>query len=752
MLSLFSARAISFLRHILVLCALLLWAFPETSFAHSDTHESELSPQRQYQMLKLAIQEYGESVQGGVVVDAGELAVTEAILTELEEGAPSEELTKIRSLVAERAEVKRLEEVFAEWLEAHGAGIVSEKPERTPSIAVGRKLFARYCTSCHGEQGDGQGPLAAEIEDPKPANFIDVEFMQNETPEEFFQVLSIGVPGSAMPPWDEVLTAQERWDTVAFLWSLASGASADPAEFNRCSSCHTQERATAAFDLSDAGLTQRLAAIEAHRANATETARLARQIAFVAQREGDDQVQAFDTHHMFLALDLLLQEYKDAVQSGEVANKIEYGETRLFLGTLQGDIEAGFSVGKLQNAEISDLVKEVGEMIYAKREPNEVEMRAAELRQLLQADLGIEKEEKGSAVERVIQILEEARSQAEASPDQAASKVLSAYMAFEAVEKKLITIDQSFGKALEAQFVALRAKVSKRQDASAEFEKIRTDLQKAEELLAGKTGFVGSLIASLLIILREGLEAILVISALAAYLLKGGHLAARRWLFEGALGGVVASFVTAGIFEFALRNVGMAKEALEGVTMLLAAVILFFVSYWLLSRISAQRWQAYIQKQLNHALGSGSRFAMVSVAFLAVYREGFETVLFYRALMGGASSTGAVLLGLVLGCLALVVVWIGVLRFSMKIPLRPFFACTGALLYVLALRFVGGGIVELQEAGWIHATPVSWWPGFSWLGMASNLETALAQLLLIVAALVAFAVIAFKPAAPQKQA
>lgn len=744
-------RGFSFLRHLVVLLALLLGALPQIGFAHSDEHEAETSPQRQYQMLKLAIQEYGEGVQGGAVVDAHELVTAEEILADLEKEAPSAELTEIRKLVAERADVAKLEEVFGEWLEAHGAGIVSDKPERTPSISAGGKLFARYCTSCHGEKGDGQGPVAAEIKGPKPVAFTDASFMVNETPEEFSQVLTLGVPGTEMPAWEEVLTAQERWDVVAFLWSL-SGPAVDRAALNACSSCHTQESATAPLGVSDLDLVASLEKVEAHRASAMETARLSRQLAFVEKREDEAQAQAFDTHHMFLALDLLLEEYGEAVKDGAVVNAIEYGETRLFLGTFQADLETGLSDGKLRNPEIRELVKEIGEMIYAKREPNEVELRAAELRHALQEDLGIQEEAQGSAIARVLQILDEAQTQAATAPEQAASQILNAYMAFEAVEKKLLTIDQSFGKALEGQFVALREKVSKGEDASAEFSKIRADLNKAESLLTGKTSFVGGLIASLLIILREGLEAILVISALAAYLLRGGHAVARRWLFEGALGGVVASFVTAGIFEFALSNAAIAQEALEGVTMLIAAAVLFFVSYWLFSKVEARHWQAYIQKQLNHALGTGSRFAMGSVAFLAVYREGFETVLFYRALMASEGSASAVLLGFGLGCLALVAVWIGVLRFSMKIPLRPFFAGTGALLYVLAFRFIGGGIVELQEAGWIASTSVSWWPKFSWLGMASNLETALGQLLLIAAALVAFAVIAFKPTAPEGQA
>lgn len=740
MLGCFVSNKFCLTRHVFVSLIFVLFLAPQTGFAHTGEPKGESSPQRQYQMLKFAIQEYGEGVQGGVVIDERELATAEETLANLEKEAPSEQLTELRKLVAERADVAKLEAVFGEWLEEHGAGIVSDKPERTPSIAAGKNLFARYCVSCHGDKGDGKGPLADEIEGPKPVAFTDESFMVNETPEEFFQVLTLGVPGSVMPSWEEVLTAQERWDMVAFLWSLA-GPPANRAEMNNCTSCHTQERATAVFSISDSDLIARLTEIEAHRANADSTARLARQLAFVESREGDALAQAFDQHHLLLSVDLLREEYSQAVKGGIVVDAIEYGESRLFFGTLQADIDAGFADGKLQDPEIRTLTKAIGEMVYAKKEPNEVEMRLVELRRALQDDLGLREEAQESVIVRVLAILDEAQALAVTAPDQAASKILGAYMAFEAVEKKLIALDLAFGKGIEAQFVELRSKVSKGGDTSAEFTKIRTDLKKAEALLAGKTNFLEGFLASILIILREGLEVILVVSALAAYLTKGGHLAERRWLFEGAIVGVVASFLTAGIFEFAFSGTALAKEALEGMTMLVAAVVLFFVSYWLLSKVGAQHWQAYIHKQLNHALGSGSRFAMSFAAFLAVYREGFETVLFYRALMVSEGSKSAVIVGFLLGCVVLIGLWIAVMRFSMKIPLRPFFAGTGVFLYALALRFVGGGILELQEAGWVHSTPVSWWPEFSLLSMAPNLETGLAQLVLILAALVAFAVI-----------
>ncbi|MEO6026225.1 MAG: FTR1 family protein [Candidatus Binatia bacterium] len=264
--------------------------------------------------------------------------------------------------------------------------------------------------------------------------------------------------------------------------------------------------------------------------------------------------------------------------------------------------------------------------------------------------------------------------------------------------------------------------------------------------LGGESGAGGSassvFVDALLIILREGFEAILVLTALAAYLVKVGQPDKRWLLYGGAGAAVVASFALATVARFVMPVDGQAREALEGLTMLIAAAVLFSASYWLISKAEARRWQAFVRSKLEGALSSRRRAALFVLAFLVVFREGFETVLFYEALLTRAQATAgasAVWSGFVLGSVLLTIIGFALFRYGVRIPIRPFFAVTGVLLYVLAFKFAGGGIRELQEAGWIGVTPapvpnVAWLR--DWLAIYPFVEPLLVQAALVLAVLV----------------
>ncbi len=264
--------------------------------------------------------------------------------------------------------------------------------------------------------------------------------------------------------------------------------------------------------------------------------------------------------------------------------------------------------------------------------------------------------------------------------------------------------------------------------------------------LGGESGAGGSassvFVDALLIILREGFEAILVLTALAAYLVKVGQSDKRWLLYAGAGAAMVASFALAVVARFVMPVDGQAREALEGITMLIAAAVLFSASYWLISKSEAQRWQAFVRNKLEGALSSRRRAALFVLAFLVVFREGFETVLFYEALLGRAQAMGgasAVWSGFGLGGVLLTIIGVALFRYGIRIPIRPFFAVTGVLLYLLAFKFAGGGIRELQEAGWIGVTPapvpnVAWLR--DWLAIYPFVETLFVQALLVLAVVV----------------
>ncbi|MFQ5477933.1 MAG: FTR1 family protein [Candidatus Binatia bacterium] len=712
---------------------------------------------KQLAMLSLAVQEYAEAMEEGRVVAPSELETAENLVAVVMRAAPSPELEAVEVLMESRAEVANIVAAFETWVARHAAQVGVAFPRKRPSVAQGARLFGRYCSSCHGSGGDGRGPLADEIVAPKPADFTDRSAMSGETPVEFFQVMSIGLPGTAMPGWEEVLTAQERWDLVAYLWGLRNQGNSDPSiASERCGSCH---RGSTAPDLtrlvlfagsSDSELADRLRASAFHRGSVESDGpawvAMTRSLAFDSGRgrEGGEPA-AVDPRHLLVSLDLLADEYAAGIAGGRVVNSVEYGEARLFMAKLEEDLEYLLGAEAIDPAvaeRIEDRAAALKQAVYAKADALVVVELTEDIGATLRSHLGL-----GAAAEidlsSVMALLGRARALASDSPEPAAPVVLEAYMVFEKAERRLGARDQGLARSLERRFADLRAELSAGGDGGEAFSELQSLLLRADEVLRAETTHTGALSAALLIILREGLEAILIIGALAAYLVKAGNLLARRWLLEGAVAGVVASLVTAVVIERVLGGAGLAQELIEGTTMLLAAVVLFVVSYWLISRAEARRWQIFVHARLSRALGTGSRAAMMGVAFLAVYREGFETILFYRALLAQVEDSLAVAGGFGLGCIALFVVFLAIFKFGLSVPLRPFFSLTGSLLYVLAFRFVGGGITELQEGGVVSLTPVTWWPDLSWFGMAANLETALGQLVLVGAALAALAAVRY---------
>lgn len=240
--------------------------------------------------------------------------------------------------------------------------------------------------------------------------------------------------------------------------------------------------------------------------------------------------------------------------------------------------------------------------------------------------------------------------------------------------------------------------------------------------------FAGVATQAFLILLREGFEAMLVVMALAAYLRRSAAGKGMSALYAGIALAVMASVLTAYGIRVLFEVSGAAQEALEGVTMLVAAAVLLYVSHWLLAKRQADKWQAYIRNKVDRAISSGQLWALGFAVFLAVYREGAETILFYYALAGQAeASTAPMLLGGCLAALVLAAAFLAMRTASLKLPLPVFFSVTAALLFYLALNFAGTGILELQEAGWVAITPIPGIPRVTWLGLYPTMETLFAQ-------------------------
>ncbi len=246
-------------------------------------------------------------------------------------------------------------------------------------------------------------------------------------------------------------------------------------------------------------------------------------------------------------------------------------------------------------------------------------------------------------------------------------------------------------------------------------------------------------VASLLILLREGLEAILVVAAIAAYLVRSGNGAMTRVVYWNGAAAIAVSAILAVVLQKVFSISGANQEILEGATMLLAVVVLFFVSNWMVSKAEAQAWKSYIEGKVASAVTTGSAVALGAAAFLAVFREGAETILFYQALLADAKEyVDMVWYGFGVGAVCLVALF-ALIRFgSLRLPLRPFFIGTSILMYVMAIAFAGGGIKELQEADVVSVTPVSFVGSVDLLGLYPTVETLLPQAVLIVLAVVSY--------------
>ncbi len=239
-----------------------------------------------------------------------------------------------------------------------------------------------------------------------------------------------------------------------------------------------------------------------------------------------------------------------------------------------------------------------------------------------------------------------------------------------------------------------------------------------------------------IILLREGFEALLVVAALLAFLVKSGNGDKRVWIWAGGGVGIAASVVVAVIVNVvfaASTSVGVNREILEGVTGLVAAAMLIYVSYWMHSKANLSSWQRYIREKSTSALARNSLFSLALISFLAVFREGAETVLFYLGI-APSIALGDLALGLAAGAVGLALIGVVMLVFGVRVPIRPFFLVTSLLVYYLAFKFIGSGIHALQIAGIVPATSGSFLPDVGFFGVFPTWETTLVQLALLAGA------------------
>lgn len=263
------------------------------------------------------------------------------------------------------------------------------------------------------------------------------------------------------------------------------------------------------------------------------------------------------------------------------------------------------------------------------------------------------------------------------------------------------------------------------------------DNVSAMESSHGNEGGWASFIPAFLILIREGLEAILVLVAIIAYLKKSGNEKYLDTVYNAMIAAIIASFVTAYLFAsiFESTAAGAGREVLEGATALFAVFVLLATSAWLGSKSDDKVWKEYIQSMVDKSLTSGKAKALAFAAFLAVYREGAEVILFYQALFNNsATDTEMIWAGFAAGCAVIAILFFAFQHGVLRIPLKPFFLFTSILMYLLAITFAGGGIRELQEGGVFGQTPIESLPvpTIDVLGIYPTVETFGVQVTLLI--------------------
>ena len=570
------------------------------------------------------------------------------------------------------SEVKELEQRFAGIL---GAEAALELSKSALDIAAGKQLYESTCASCHGLSGAGNGPASRGMNPPPPA-VGDAATMRDVSPATMYRVISVGIGGTPMPGYGGSMTAEQRWNIVAYLLSL---------------------RATPQQIAEGEGLYAQQNCIGCHGATGVGDGPFARSLSRLPGEIGS----------------LAFQASRSDLDLGKVV--------------AQGISGTAMPAARLLTPE---QVRNV--VAYLRTMPLETVPANGAVTDASNAE---------AVAQRVLSLVEQSLTAARGGrQSEAGDRAFDAYIAFEPMETRARSRSPGLVANMERYFADFRGAVRSGDIRSAERARdiIETTMPSIVQLTRPPGSGIEAFWQSFLIIFREGLEAILVIGAIVAFLLKTGHRERLKSIWIGVGAALVASAITAVILKTLLSAMPATREVIEGVTMLIAVAVLFSVSYWLISKVEAAKWQQFIREKVSIALDHGGGRALAFVAFLAVYREGAETALFYQALFNeGTRVLLPITLGMLAGAVILAVIFTMFYRFGVRIPLRQLFGATSVLLYYMAFVFMGKGMRELQEGNVLSITIIPGFPHVDLLGLYPTVETLLAQLVLVVLFLIA---------------
>ncbi|MEO8561106.1 MAG: cytochrome c/FTR1 family iron permease [bacterium] len=637
-------------------------------------------------IVSVAVEEYGKAVDAqGRLISAQEYSETNDFLIDAKRaadrlsGASAAPARALLDTIAAAVVAKRspaaLDSLEARFALILGNEAKLELPRTALDLAEGKGIYQTSCASCHGVAGLGDGAAGVALH-PKPPAIGTSALMSGVTPALTYRVVSVGIAGTPMVGYAGALTPEQRWNVVAYINSL---------------------RTTHAQLMEGEGLyTQRCASC--HGVAGAGDGALARSLTRLPP------------------------------EIGTVAWQIEHTDDQL-----SQVVRAGIAGTSMPSSrELSDSqVKSV--VAYVRTLPMKDRSNGA-----VASDSGAQ-----NVSRNVIALLEQSLSAAKSGrPSDAADKASDAYMAFEPIESPARAKNPGLVASMERIFTDFRGAIRGNDVRAAE--RLRDAIEAGLPEVVALTRPAGSgweaFWQSFLIILREGFEAILVVGAVVAFLIKTGHRERLRSIWIGVGYALLASAATAMILKTILAAMPASREIIEGLTLLVAVGVLFSVSYWLISKVEAAKWQQFIREKVNTALNQGGGRALTFVAFLAVYREGAETALFYQALFNeGPNVAFPLTMGILAGFAALAVIFTLFYRFGVRIPLRPFFSVTSALLYFMAFVFTGKGVRELQEGNALPLTAIPGFPHSEFFGIYPSWQGVLAQLTLLI--LFAFALL-----------
>ena len=320
---------------------------------------------------------------------------------------------------------------------------------------------------------------------------------------------------------------------------------------------------------------------------------------------------------------------------------------------------------------------------------------------------------------------------------------LSAYLdGFEPVEPALGARDRTLMERIEGAMGDYRAAIQSGENADALANRVQVldDLfDDAEASLSpGAASGLSTFLGAATILLREGLEALLIVVAMIAFLRKAERMEVMPYVHAGWVGALVAGLLTWVVATWVVGISGASRELTEGFGSVFAAVVLLSVGIWMHGKAQADQWQRYIREKMAKALSGGSAWFLFGLAFIVVYREVFETILFYAALWAQGNG-GTILAGALSACAALAVIAWAMLRYSRRLPIGKFFTYSSWLMAVLTVVLAGKGIAALQEAGIVSIAPLRLVPRISLVGLFPTMQTVAAQVLMIAALAIGFA-------------